>query len=80
MDDYEFKELIYLAKTGDINAVEKVLEMFRPCINKNSFINEEFNEDIIQELNIELIRCIKKFTYTEFQDIWNIGVESYFEN
>jgi hypothetical protein len=80
MGDHEFKELICLAKTGDINAVENVIEMFKPCINKNSFINGEFNEDIFQELNIELIRCIKKFIYTEPEDIWSIGGECHFED
>lgn len=80
MEDHEFKELIYLAKIGDVNAVEKVVEMFKPCINKNSFINEEFNEDIIQELNIELIRCIKKFVCNNFQDIFSMEVENYFED
>ena len=80
MKDHEFRELIYLAKSGDINALERTIEMFKPCINKNSFINGEFNEDIFQELNIELIRCIKKFVYTEFQDIWTIRDEIDFEN
>lgn len=80
MEDHEFKKLIYLAKTGDINAIERAIEMFKPCINKNSFINGEFNEDIFQELNIELIRCIKKFGYTESEDIWSIGGEIDFEN
>lgn len=79
MEDHEFKELITLAKIGDINALEKAIEMFKPCINKNSFVNGEFNEDIFQELNIELIRCIKKFAYTDYEDIWNSGVESLFE-
>lgn len=76
MEDCEFKELVCLAKAGDINALKKAIEMFSPCINKNSFINGEFNEDIFQELNIELIRCIKKFVYTEVQDIWSIGGEN----
>ncbi len=67
MDDHEFKELICLAKTGNISAVERVIEMFKPCINKNSFVNGKLNEDIFQELNIELIRCIGKFSYTDFQ-------------
>jgi len=76
MEDYEFKELISLAKTGDMNATQKVIEMFKPCINKNSFVNGKFNEDIFQELSVELIRCIRKFSYTEFSDIWR---GSYFD-
>lgn len=78
MEDHEFKELICLAKTGDINALERALEMFKPCINKNSYVNGEFNEDIFHELNIELIRCIKKFTYNEFENIESILEEELF--
>ena len=79
MEDNEFKELICLAKTGDITASERAIEMFKPCIYKNSFIDGKFNEDIFQELNIEVIRCIKKFAYTEFEDIVSIGGGRYFE-
>lgn len=79
MEDHEFKELICLAKTGDITATQKVIKMFKTCINKNSFVSGEFNDDIFQELNIELIRCIGKFSYTEFSNILSIERGSYFE-
>ncbi|MCG8538470.1 MAG: helix-turn-helix domain-containing protein [Clostridia bacterium] len=49
--------------------MEKVIEIFKPIIYKNSFTQGEFDEDCFQELNIELIRCIEKFKFNNIDDI-----------
>ncbi|MGH4123486.1 MAG: helix-turn-helix domain-containing protein [Clostridium sp.] len=62
MSDREFQELFILAHNGDTCAVDKILNKFKPCIIKNSIINGKFDEDCFQELNLNLIKCIYKFT------------------
>ena len=46
-------------------ATERILEMFRPLLIKNSLINGRFDEDLYQELRIEVLRCIKKYKELE---------------
>lgn len=60
MGNEEFQELFEVAQKGDREALEKVAKMFKPLLLKHSIINGEMNEDCFQELNIELINCLKK--------------------
>ena len=56
-----FKELLIGAKTGDEQAIEKLLDMYRPLLLKESIVDGILDEDLYQELCIVFLRCIKKF-------------------
>ena len=51
-----FEEVLFRAKMGDHVATEQIVEMFRPLLIKNSFINGRFDEDLYQELRIEVLK------------------------
>lgn len=56
-----FKELLYMAKANEEDAIAQLLEMYRPLLVKGSVINGIFDEDLYQEQCITLLRCIKQF-------------------
>ena len=56
-----FKELIIRAKRGENNAIEELLEMYRPLLTKESIVEGVFDEDLYQELCYRFIQCIDKF-------------------
>lgn len=56
-----FKELLYMAKANEEDAIAQLLEMYRPLLIKGSVINGFFDEDLYQEQCITLLRCIKQF-------------------
>lgn len=55
-----FKELLILAQRGEVFAVEKIVDMYKPLLIKESIIDGIINEDLYQELLITLLRCIQK--------------------
>ena len=57
----EFEELLFLAKADDKQAVEQIVEMYRPLVIKNALVNGIFDEDLYQELMVELMKCIRYF-------------------
>ena len=62
----EFGTLLRLAKENEPYAFNKILELYRPLMIKESIINGEFDEDLFQELTIVLSACIqKKNIFTE---------------
>ena len=46
----EFKEMLIRAKRGEKNAQEKLLEMYRPLLMRESIVEGVFDEDLYQEL------------------------------
>lgn len=56
-----FKELLYMAKANEEDAITQLMEMYRPLLVKGSVINGIFDEDLYQEQCITLLRCIKQF-------------------
>ncbi|GAB6086064.1 helix-turn-helix domain-containing protein [Alkaliphilus crotonatoxidans] len=69
MENREIREIIEKAQEGDKAAVEKIIEMFKPLMIRNSYINGVFNEDCYQELCIRLINCIHSFHFKPDQSI-----------
>lgn len=61
----EFEELLFRAKADDKQAVEQIVEMYRPLIVKNALINGIFDEDLYQELMVEVVKCIQYFKKLE---------------
>ena len=57
----EFKEMLIRAKRGEKNAQEKLLEMYRPLLMRESIVEGVFDEDLYQELCYRFICCIDKF-------------------
>ncbi|MDO4274109.1 MAG: helix-turn-helix domain-containing protein [Eubacteriales bacterium] len=56
-----FEETLFRAKQGDTEAVEQILEMYRPLLIKNALVNGRFDEDLYQELVVETLKCIQYF-------------------
>lgn len=57
----DFKELLIRAQRGEKNAQEKLLEMYRPLLMKESIVEGVFDEDLYQELCYRFIRCAEVF-------------------
>ena len=57
----EFKEMLIRAKRGEKTAQEKLLEMYRPLLMRESIVEGVFDEDLYQELCYRFICCIDKF-------------------
>lgn len=56
-----FSELLIVAKKGNEDALNQLLEMYRPMLIKSAILNGHFDEDLYQELCITLLHCIAKF-------------------
>lgn len=56
-----FKETLLKAKSGNKDAVEKLLEMYKPLLFKEAIVDGIFDEDLYQELCIRFIYCIERF-------------------
>lgn len=56
-----FKELLIQAKSGDKDAEESILALYKPLLIKESILEGTFDEDLYQELCITLLNCIRKF-------------------
>lgn len=57
----EFEEILFRAQQGDKKAMERILEMYRPMLVRNSLVNGYFDEDLYTELVIEVLKCIYQF-------------------
>ncbi len=57
----EFEEILYRAKFGDKQAMEQIVEMYRPLLIKNALVGGIFDEDLYQELLTELLKCIRYY-------------------
>ena len=56
-----FKDMLTLAKLGDSNSMEVLLEIYRPLMLKAAIIDGVFDEDLFQELQIIFLRCVQRF-------------------
>lgn len=61
----KFEELLKRAKSGDKDAQEEVLQMYRPLLIKNSMDMNVFDEDLYQELSATLLQCIARHHITK---------------
>lgn len=57
----DFKKLMSSAQSGDLQAQESLLELYKPLLVKEAILNGVFDEDLYQELCITLLDCIRKF-------------------
>lgn len=56
-----FKEQLLRAKSGNKDAVEILLEMYKPLLFKEAIVDGVFDEDLYQELCMRFIYCIERF-------------------
>lgn len=56
-----FQDILLRAQAGDPEAINKILEMYKPLLLKQSIVFNVFDEDIYQELCMIVLRCIKSF-------------------
>ena len=56
-----FEVLLRQAQCGEQWAQEKIFQMYRPVLAKNSMDISIFDEDLYQELSVTLLKCILKF-------------------
>lgn len=56
-----FELLLQQAKEQNPEAVQKILEMYRPLLMKESIVGGIFDEDIYQELCLTVLHCIEVF-------------------
>lgn len=57
----EFKETLVKAVSGDKDAIEAIIEKYKPLINNKSMRNGVFDEDLNQYILLCIIRNISKF-------------------
>ena len=57
-----FKDLLLAAKSGDCEAMERLLDMYKPLITRYSFFNDVFDEDLHQEQLLKFVHCVKLFS------------------
>lgn len=56
-----FEELLRSAKTGNMDARLVIFEMYKPLLLKWAMVNEQFDEDLYQELCVTLLKNIDRF-------------------
>ena len=62
LSNNEFREILVRAKAGDNEAMTDILEMYMPLINKHSFVNGKLDEDLRQNILLQIVKSIKKFS------------------
>ena len=56
-----FRFLIESAQAGNLQSIQAILEMYKPLLTKESFLNGNLDEDLYQELCLTLLDCIRLF-------------------
>ena len=61
MNKGEFCSILTGAVSGNHEDLEKILELYMPLIEKNSYLNGNIDEDLKQYLMIHIVLQIGKF-------------------
>lgn len=61
MTQSQFKRLLESAISGNMDSLESLLELYAPLINRYSYINGKFDEDLRQHLILHIIKNLNKF-------------------
>ncbi|MCI9538505.1 MAG: helix-turn-helix domain-containing protein [Eubacterium sp.] len=61
MNKGEFRSILIGAVSGNHEDLEKILELYMPLIEKNSYLNGNIDEDLKQYLMIHITLQIGKF-------------------
>ncbi len=61
MNANEFRELLTRAIVGDKKAIEEILCMYMPLINRYSVVDGKVDQDLKQNIMLHVYLCISKF-------------------
>ena len=61
----EFEDILFHAKHGCQESMNKIVEIYSPMLIRYSMINGYFDEDLYQELLVEVLKCIHYFKVHE---------------
>ena len=61
MKDKDFRLILQAAVAGEHKALEQIINMYEPIINKYCYIDGEFDEDLHQYILIQIALKISKF-------------------
>ena len=56
-----FEELLRRAKASERQAVEQLIKLYQPLMMKEAIVNGVLDEDLLQELQIVFVLCIRMF-------------------
>lgn len=56
-----FLELLRAAQGGNECAQLKLLDMYAPLLYKGAVLNGRLDEDLLQELRITFLNCVRRF-------------------
>lgn len=56
-----FGDLLRRAKSSDQQALEELLQLYRPLMMKEAIVDGILDEDLYQEIRIVFLRCIQQF-------------------
>ena len=56
-----FQRQLCMAQEGDTDSMQELIDMYMPLINKHSYINGIFNEDLRQCIIMKFIDNLGKF-------------------
>lgn len=62
MKHEEFRRILQSAIAGNNTDIEKLLQMYGPLINANSYIRGKLDEDLRQYILMHIIKNLSKFT------------------
>lgn len=57
----DFSYLLIGAKSGNMECVEQLMEMYAPMMFKEAVVDGGLDEDLLQEFRLTLFICIQKF-------------------
>lgn len=61
MNHEEFFEMLQSAISGNHEDIEKLLEIYMPLINNNSYIHGKLDEDLNQYIIMHIVKNLSKF-------------------
>lgn len=61
MDEKQFRAILEKAISDDHEAIEVILKMYAPLINRSSYLNGSLDEDLRQHILMHIIKNISKF-------------------
>lgn len=61
MTNSEFRHILQAAVAGEHKALENIMDMYEPLINKYSHVDGEYDEDLHQYILIRIALKISKF-------------------
>ena len=61
MRQNDFRTILTSAIAGDHDALEVILRMYAPLINRNSIVDGQLDEDLRQYILIHIAQTISKF-------------------